>query len=202
MKIDADEKELLESVERGEWKSAGGGKRERTRYSRYAKATFRKDRRLNIRLSSKDLEAIQKRALAEGLPYQTLIASLLHKYRVPVASKRSNQTAGAPRPRPTSRQTHRAEADVQTKTTCQNRSNFRPTAWNTPTARKPKLSWNDSDSPVGQTDAGDCSGADVLALERGGTAPCRGLCHRARPTASGRRVAHWPRPSCILCGSA
>ena len=75
-----DEKALLESVERGEWKSAGGGKRERTRYSRYAKATFRKDRRLNIRLSSKDLEAIQKRALAEGLPYQTLISSLLHKY--------------------------------------------------------------------------------------------------------------------------
>ena len=80
MKIDADEKELLESVERGEWKSAGGGKRERARFSRYAKATFKKDRRLNIRLSSKDLEAIQKRALAEGLPYQTLIASLLHKY--------------------------------------------------------------------------------------------------------------------------
>jgi predicted DNA binding CopG/RHH family protein len=79
MKIDANEKELLDSVERGEWKSAGG-KRERTRYARYAKATFRKDRRLNIRLSSKDLEAIQKRALAEGLPYQTLIASLLHKY--------------------------------------------------------------------------------------------------------------------------
>jgi predicted DNA binding CopG/RHH family protein len=79
MKIDADEKELLESVERGEWKSAGGGKRERARFSRYAKATFRKDRRLNIRLSSKDLEAIQKRALAEGLPYQTLISSLLHK---------------------------------------------------------------------------------------------------------------------------
>ena len=78
MKMDADEKELLDSVERGEWKSAKSGKRER--YSRYAKATFRKDRRLNIRLSSKDLEAIQKRAFAEGLPYQTLIASLLHKY--------------------------------------------------------------------------------------------------------------------------
>ena len=79
MKVDADEKELLESVERREWKSAGG-KRERARYARYAKATFRKDRRLNIRLSSKDLEAIQKRALAEGLPYQTLISSVLHKY--------------------------------------------------------------------------------------------------------------------------
>jgi predicted DNA binding CopG/RHH family protein len=80
MKLDPDEKELLESVERGEWKSASGGRRERARYSRHAKATFRKDRRLNIRLSSKDLVAIQKRALAEGLPYQTLISSLLLKY--------------------------------------------------------------------------------------------------------------------------
>ncbi|MCA1584971.1 MAG: hypothetical protein LC791_09435 [Acidobacteria bacterium] len=53
--IDADENELLESVERGEWKSAGGGKRERGRFSRYAKATFRKDRRLNIRLSSESV---------------------------------------------------------------------------------------------------------------------------------------------------
>ncbi|HEY2150256.1 MAG TPA: hypothetical protein VGH34_05575 [Vicinamibacterales bacterium] len=76
MKIDLDKKKLLESVERGEWKSAGGGKRERARFSRYARATFKKDRPLNIRLSSKDLEAIQK----EGLPYQTQIASLLHKY--------------------------------------------------------------------------------------------------------------------------
>ncbi len=59
IKTDAGEMELLESVERGEWKSADGGKRERTRYARYAKATFRKDRRLNIRLSRKDLEAIQ-----------------------------------------------------------------------------------------------------------------------------------------------
>jgi len=80
-------KELLESVERGEWKSTRGGKRERTRCAQYAKATSRKDRRLNIRLSSKDLEAIQKRALAEGLPYQTLISSLLHKY----ASGRSRE---------------------------------------------------------------------------------------------------------------
>jgi predicted DNA binding CopG/RHH family protein len=83
MKIDADEKELLESVERGEWKSAGGGKRERTRYTRNAKATFRKDRRLNIRLSSKDLEAIQKRALClgrrarlRGRPRQTEVEQL------------------------------------------------------------------------------------------------------------------------------
>ena len=57
-----------------------GGRSARDRYARYAEATFRKDRRLNIRLSSKDLEAIKKRALEEGLPYQTLISSLLHKY--------------------------------------------------------------------------------------------------------------------------
>ena len=80
MKLDADEKEILGSVERGEWRSTGGGKRERTRYARSARATFRKDRRLNIRISTKDLEAIQKRALEEGLPYQTLIASVIHKY--------------------------------------------------------------------------------------------------------------------------
>ena len=80
MKLESDEKQILESVERGEWRSVGGLKRERSRYARYARATFRKDRRVNIRISSRDLEAIQKRALEEGLPYQTLISSLLHKY--------------------------------------------------------------------------------------------------------------------------
>lgn len=78
MKLDPEERGILESVERGEWQRAKGAKS--NRYAGYAKATFRKDRRVNIRISSKDLEAIQKRALEEGLPYQTLIASLLHKY--------------------------------------------------------------------------------------------------------------------------
>jgi len=80
VKLDAKEKELLDSVDRGEWRSIRGLKGERKRYGRYAAATFRKDRRVNIRISGKDLEAIQKRALEEGLPYQTLISSLLHKY--------------------------------------------------------------------------------------------------------------------------
>ena len=80
MKLEADEKELLDSVDRGEWRSTRAPKRGLSRYSRAAKATFKKDRRLNIRISTKDLEAIQKRALEEGLPYQTLIASRLHKY--------------------------------------------------------------------------------------------------------------------------
>jgi predicted DNA binding CopG/RHH family protein len=76
MKLDAEEKELLESVDRGEWKFTGGDKPERARYSRNAKSTFRKDRRPNIRLSSKDLEAIQKRALAKGLPYPPIDVAL------------------------------------------------------------------------------------------------------------------------------
>ena len=80
MKLDKEEKEIAESVERGQWRSVPGLKREGSRYARYAKAAFRKDRRLNIRISSKDLEAIQKRAIEEGLPYQTLISNLLHKY--------------------------------------------------------------------------------------------------------------------------
>ena len=80
MKFENGEKEILDSVERGEWRTARAPKRVLNRYARSAKATFKKDRRLNIRISTKDLEAIQKRALEEGLPYQTLIASLLHKY--------------------------------------------------------------------------------------------------------------------------
>ena len=80
MKLDSKEKELLDSVERDEWRSVRGLKGEQRRYGSYAAATFRKDRRVNIRISTKDLETIQKRALEEGLPYQTLISSLLHKY--------------------------------------------------------------------------------------------------------------------------
>ena len=79
-KLDQEEKELLESFEREEWRSVAGRKAEFQRYREYARATFKKDRRVNIRISSKDLEALQKRALEEGIPYQTLIASILHKY--------------------------------------------------------------------------------------------------------------------------
>jgi predicted DNA binding CopG/RHH family protein len=79
-KLDREEKELLESFERKEWQSIAGREAEFQRYRAYARATFKKDRRVNIRISSKDLEALQKRALEEGIPYQTLIASILHKY--------------------------------------------------------------------------------------------------------------------------
>ena len=80
IKLDAEEKELLASYEANEWQSVDDVEAEKQAYSEYATATFKKDRRVNIRISSKDLEALQKRALEEGLPYQTLIASVLHKF--------------------------------------------------------------------------------------------------------------------------
>ena len=79
-KLDRTEKELLESVEAGEWKSIRRKKAAAERYREFARATLRKDKRVNIRISGKDLSAIQIRALAEGIPYQTLISSVLHKY--------------------------------------------------------------------------------------------------------------------------
>lgn len=80
VKLDAEETELLHSYEEEEWQSVSQVEEEKARYQEYARATFRKDARVNIRISSKDLEAIQKRAIEEGLPYQTLMASILHKF--------------------------------------------------------------------------------------------------------------------------
>jgi predicted DNA binding CopG/RHH family protein len=80
MKLDAEERELLDSVEKEEWQSVADFESEAEQYQAYAKATFRKDKRINIRISERDLIKLQQKALAEGLPYQTLIASILHKY--------------------------------------------------------------------------------------------------------------------------
>lgn len=78
--LDDEERDILESYNRGEWKPVPGTEADLKKYQEYARATFKKDKRVNIRISGKDLEAIQKRALEEGLPYQTLMASILHKY--------------------------------------------------------------------------------------------------------------------------
>jgi len=80
MKLTKEEKEILASVEKGEWKRVPNFKKEVTRYQEYAKATLRKDRRVNIRMTEKDLVYFQKKAIEEGLPYQTFISSILHKY--------------------------------------------------------------------------------------------------------------------------
>jgi len=80
MKLNKQEKQIVESVERGDWRSVRGVKKQIKRYQEYAKATVRKDKRVNIRMSEKDLIRIRKKAMEEGLPYQTLISSILHKY--------------------------------------------------------------------------------------------------------------------------
>ena len=79
-KLNEEEKQILESYEKEEWKSVKNAKAESQRYQEYARSTFQKDRRVNIRVSTKDLEGIQKKAIEEGIPYQTLISSILHKY--------------------------------------------------------------------------------------------------------------------------
>jgi predicted DNA binding CopG/RHH family protein len=79
-KLDHEERELLEAFETGELKQAPRAENIQRRHQEYAEAMFKKDARINIRLSSKDLRGLQKKALAEGIPYQTLVASILHKY--------------------------------------------------------------------------------------------------------------------------
>lgn len=79
MKLDAYELEILHAYESGEL-IPGATRTELERMQNAARATAIKDQRINIRLSSNDLRDIQTKALQEGLPYQTLIASVLHKY--------------------------------------------------------------------------------------------------------------------------
>ncbi|MEA3466257.1 MAG: hypothetical protein U9R29_09695 [Thermodesulfobacteriota bacterium] len=79
IKLDREEQEILDAFEADEFKSVLND--ERKKYlAQAAEQTVKKDKRINIRISSKDLSAIQRRALQEGLPYQSLVASILHKY--------------------------------------------------------------------------------------------------------------------------
>jgi len=78
-KLDPQELELLGAFEKGTLKSVAT-KAELARLKTAALATGNKDKRINIRLSSGDLSDLQARALQEGIPYQTLIASIVHKY--------------------------------------------------------------------------------------------------------------------------
>jgi len=79
-KLSVEEREVLEAFETGKVKRSKNAVETQKRHQEYAEAMFRKDARINIRLASKDLRGLQKKALAEGIPYQTLIASILHKY--------------------------------------------------------------------------------------------------------------------------
>lgn len=79
VKLSKEEEQLLKAVEAGEFKSVLTKKR-RSELVTAAKNTVRKDKRINIRISNRDLKAIQLKATEEGIPYQTLVSSIIHKY--------------------------------------------------------------------------------------------------------------------------
>jgi predicted DNA binding CopG/RHH family protein len=78
--ITKEEIDIIKDIESGKAVSVKDLEKEKKKYSEYAANTMRKDKRVNIRISERDLESIQRKALEEGIPYQTLISSLLHKY--------------------------------------------------------------------------------------------------------------------------
>ena len=80
MKLTKDETDLLNSVESGDWERIPDFPSQSARYCEAARATLRKDKRVNIRMTERDLVRLKKTAMHEGLPYQTLISSVLHKF--------------------------------------------------------------------------------------------------------------------------
>jgi len=80
MKLTKEEKEILDSVENGEWERIPDFDSKAAEIREAAQSTLKKDKRVNIRITERDFIHIQKTALHEGLPYQTLISSILHKY--------------------------------------------------------------------------------------------------------------------------
>ena len=78
-KLSQEEKTLLDAVESGEYESTLTKSR-RKELEAAANLTFKKDKRINIRISNRDLVAIQSRAIEEGISYQTLVSSIIHKY--------------------------------------------------------------------------------------------------------------------------
>jgi predicted DNA binding CopG/RHH family protein len=80
VKLDQDERELLESVEQGEWNTVSDVEEEAALAREAAENFLRKDQRITLRISSGDLERLKQKAAYKGLPYQTFIASVLHEY--------------------------------------------------------------------------------------------------------------------------
>lgn len=80
VELDKEEQDLLESFERGEWKSVPNLAEQKIKAKQIAANTLRKDARVTLRLSSSDLARLKQKAAYKGLPYQTFIASILHEY--------------------------------------------------------------------------------------------------------------------------
>jgi predicted DNA binding CopG/RHH family protein len=93
-RLDKEEQDILDSFERGEWRPVANRSREIARHMRYARNTLAKDKRVNIRISSKDLEEIQALAVEDGMPYQTLMASVLHRFVSGRFAETASRTSG------------------------------------------------------------------------------------------------------------
>lgn len=85
-----EDKELIQSIEDGEWKPVANFEEIKKNLMAAASETALKDYRINVRISKRDVEALKTKALEEGIPYQTLVTSILHKY-VTGRLKESNQ---------------------------------------------------------------------------------------------------------------
>jgi predicted DNA binding CopG/RHH family protein len=79
-KLDKTEAAISKSYENDEWVSIDNLEAERIRHEQVARYTIKKDKRINIRISEKDLNGLKLKAVEEGVPYQTLISSILHKF--------------------------------------------------------------------------------------------------------------------------
>ncbi len=78
--LDSEENELIESIRRDEWEEAKDVRKIKKQALEYAEATAKKDKRMNIRISERDLRNLKRKALEEGIPYQTMVSMVLHKY--------------------------------------------------------------------------------------------------------------------------
>ena len=79
-KLTKEEKKILDSFEKGEWIPVTDLSKRKKELAAYARNTLRKDKRLNIRISERDLLELQRKAVNEGLPYQTYVSSIIHKF--------------------------------------------------------------------------------------------------------------------------
>lgn len=80
MKIDRDEKKILKDIEAGRWASVKDLKAYKKHLRETAVKTMLKDQRMNIRITKRDMDKLKAKALENGMPYQTLVSSILHKY--------------------------------------------------------------------------------------------------------------------------
>ena len=78
--LDEEERELMKSIDNEEWVSVKNKAEEIGKAQQYAQATFRKDRRMNIRIAERDLWSLKAKALEAGLSYPMLVSSIVHKY--------------------------------------------------------------------------------------------------------------------------